>query len=132
MGVSGAGKTTVAQRLAGALGLPYIEADDFHSPGARAKTRRGEAMTDEDRDPWLDRLNAELRARPGGAVLACSALAERHRERLLRDVEDVRLVFLTADPALIRARLAARRGEAGPELLDSQLATLEPPPDAVT
>jgi gluconokinase len=132
MGVAGVGKSTVAERIADALGLPFLEADDFHSPEARAKTKRGEAMTDEDRGPWLDHLNAELRARPGRAVLACSALAERHRERLLRGLDDVRLVHLTGDPDLIRARLEERRGEAGPELLDSQLATLEVPPDAIS
>lgn len=132
MGVAGAGKSTVAERVAAALELPFLEADDFHSPAARAKTKRGEAMTDEDRGPWLDRLNVELRARPGGAVLACSALAEHHRERLLQGIDHVRLVHLTGDPEVIRARLEARKGPAGPELLDSQLATLEVPPDAIT
>ena len=132
MGVAGAGKSTVAEALAERLGLPFIEADDFHSPEAQAKTKRGEAMTDEDRWPWLDRLNAELRARPGGAVIACSALGERHRARLLDGVDDARLVHLTGDPELLRSRLEARKGPAGPELLASQLATLEPPADAIT
>jgi gluconokinase len=132
MGVAGAGKSTVARRLAERLSLPFLEGDDFHSPEARAKTERGEAMTDEDRWPWLDRLNAELRSRPGGAVLACSALGSRHRARLLRGLDDVRLVHLVGDPDLIRRRMAARRGPAGPELLDSQLATLEPPAGAIT
>jgi carbohydrate kinase (thermoresistant glucokinase family) len=89
-------------------------------------------MTDEDRWPWLDRLNAELRARPGGAVVACSALGERHRARLLDGVDDARLVHLTGDPELLRSRLEARKGPAGPELLASQLATLEPPANAIT
>jgi len=132
MGVSGVGKSTIARGLAERLGLPFLEGDDFHSPEARAKTARGEAMTDEDRWPWLDRLNAELRSRPGGAVLACSALGQRHRERLLQGLDGVRLVHLTGDPALIRRRMADRKGPAGPELLDSQLATLEPPAGAIT
>jgi gluconokinase len=132
MGVAGAGKSTVAEALAQQLDLPFIEADDFHSSEARAKTQRGEAMTDDDRWPWLDRLNAELRARPDGAVVACSALGERHRARLLDGVDDAHLVHLTGDPELLRSRLEARRGPAGPELLESQLATLEPPADAVT
>jgi gluconokinase len=132
MGVAGVGKSTIARQLATRLALPFLEGDDFHSPEARAKTARGEAMTDEDRWPWLDRLNAELRSHPGGAVLACSALAERHRERLLRGLDDVRLIHLTGDPELIRRRMVDRKGPAGPELLDSQLATLEPPADAIT
>src|SRR5690348_16031369 len=132
MGVAGVGKSTVARRLAGQLSLPFLEGDDFHSPEARAKTARGEAMTDDDRWPWLDRLNAELRSLPGGAVLACSALGQRHRDRLVRGLDDVRLVHLTVDPELIRERMAARKGPAGPELLDGQLATLEPPAGAIT
>jgi gluconokinase len=132
MGVSGVGKSTVARRVAERLDLPFLEGDDFHSAAARAKTARGEPMTDDDRWPWLDRLNAELRAWPGGCVLACSALALRHRARLLRDLDDVRLVHLTGDPELIRRRMVERKGPAGPELLDSQLATLEPPDGAIT
>jgi gluconokinase len=132
MGVAGVGKSTVARRLAERLSLPFLEGDEFHSAEARAKTARGEAMTDDDRWPWLDRLNAELRSRPGGAVLACSALGERHRARLLRGLDGARLVHLTGDPELIRQRMAARKGPAGPELLDSQLATLEPPAGAIT
>jgi gluconokinase len=132
MGVAGAGKSTVARAIADQLDLPFLEADDFHSPESQAKTKRGEPLTDEDRWPWLDRLNAELKARPDGAVLACSALGERHRARLLAGIDDARLVHLTADPAVVRRRLADRKGPAGPELLDSQLATLEPPAGAIT
>ena len=132
MGVAGSGKSTVAKAVADDLDLPFIEADDFHSPEAQAKTRRGEAMTDDDRWPWLDGLNAELKAHPDGAALACSALGERHRARLLAGVDDVRIVHLTADPDVLRKRLEDRKDGAGPELLASQLATLEPPADAIT
>ncbi len=132
MGVAGAGKSTVAEAVAERLGLPFLEGDDFHSPEARAKTRRGEPMTDDDRWPWLDRLNAELRARPHGAVLAASVLGRRHRDRLGHGLDNLQIVHLTANPELLRRRLEDRKGPAGPELLDSQLATLEPPVDAVT
>ena len=82
MGVSGCGKSRVAAAVAGRLGLPIIEGDDFHSEDNRGRMRSGIALTDEDRAGWLDRLGAELQRRPDGAVLACSALKASYRDRL--------------------------------------------------
>lgn len=134
MGVEGAGKTTVGRGIAEALGLPFLDADDFHDEAALALMRAGHPLGDRERLPWLRLLNSELRAREqltGGAVLACSALTARHRRLLTAGLADVTFVVLSGPPELIRSRLAARRGHfAGPELLDSQLATLEIPPDA--
>jgi gluconokinase len=136
MGVAGVGKTTVGRRLAASLGWEFHDADDFHSPASVAKMHAGVPLTEADRAAWLARLRAlvEQLARDGrSAVLACSALRRAHREQLTPPGADVRFVHLTGDPALIRARLAARRGHFMPAaLLDSQLATLEPPDDAVT
>ena len=65
-------------------------------------------------------------------VLACSALREVYRRRLLADIDDALVVVLDGDPALLQERIAKRQGHfAGPELLASQLATLEPPDDAL-
>jgi gluconokinase len=134
MGVTGVGKTTIGRRLAAALDLPFLDADDFHDDAAKAKMHAGIPLNDADREPWLDRLNRALRDhRATGAVLACSALTGAYRRRLTAGVADVRFLVLTGDPDVIRARIETRREHfAGADLLPSQLATLEPPPDAVT
>jgi gluconokinase len=135
MGVTGVGKTTVGKLLAASLGCEFYDADDFHSAENVAKMRAGTPLQDADRWPWLDRLNALLRevaVQGKDAVLACSALKERYRERLARGVQDVRLVWLKGSAQLIRSRLESRRGHyMNPALLDSQIATLEPPTAAL-
>jgi gluconokinase len=135
MGVTGAGKTTVGQRLAAALGAEFVDADDYHPPENVAKMRAGTPLDDADRGPWLARLNALLReraARGAGVVLACSALKAAYRRTLLDALPDARLAFLRGSRELIAARLAARRGHyMNPALLDSQFAALEAPEDAI-
>jgi gluconokinase len=135
MGVTGAGKTTVGHLLARALGGEFLDADDYHPPANVAKMRAGQPLTDEDRAPWLARLNGVLKERAAGAesvVLACSALKARYRDRLLAGVQDGRLVYLRGTKALIASRLEARRGHyMNPALLDSQFAALEEPADAI-
>lgn len=136
MGVSGSGKTTVGQVLAQRLGWPFFDADDYHPPGNVDKMRSGVPLTDADRWPWLDALNALLReqqAHGGDAILACSALKQAYRERLARDLPGVRWVHLYGGFALIEARLRARKDHYMPaNLLKSQFDTLEPPADALT
>ena len=130
MGVSGSGKTAVGRALARRLGMPFHDADDHHPPGNVAKMSRGEPLSDADRGPWLDALRELVTAAlgDGGAVLACSALARRYRERIGTGRAGVRLVFLDGPPDLIRARIGARRDHFMPAaLLDSQLAALERP-----
>jgi len=131
MGVTGCGKTTVGAMLAGACGWDFHDADDFHPAVNVTKMKSGAPLTDEDRWPWLARLNAFLldSERQGKSlVLACSALKQAYRDRLARDCAALRFVFLDGDMELIRARLAARRGHyMNPTLLDSQFATLERP-----
>ncbi|MDQ6698079.1 MAG: gluconokinase [Actinomycetota bacterium] len=133
MGVTGSGKSSIGRPLASALRVPFIEGDDFHDPADVEKMRRGVSLTAEDRAPWLDRLNGELRRHgSAGAVLACSALTEQSRERLVAGVADVRFVFLHGDEAVLRSRLDARRDHFAPSsLVTSQLDTLEEPDDAV-
>src|SRR5579883_3513106 len=125
MGVAGAGKTTVGRLLAQRLGFRFADADDLHPPENVARMRAGLPLREEDRAPWL----AALRRLIDGwlehgedAVLACSALRASHRRQLGAGRPGVRLVFLHAPPALLAARLAARKGHfAGPALLESQL-----------
>lgn len=132
MGVSGAGKTTIGEALARELGWRFLDADDYH-PGANvAKMAAGEPLDDEDRWPWLDRLNSILRSEHK-AVLACSALKERYRRRLAEGIERIDWVYLKGDFELIRSRLGQRHHRYMPSsLLESQLAALEPPPQAIT
>lgn len=136
MGVSGVGKTQVGERLATALGWRFRDADDFHSPESIAKMAAGIPLTDEDRWPWLERLRELVqRALESGEelVLACSALKRSYRERLRVEPARQRWVYLRAPRELIARRLSERRGHyMSPALLDSQLATLEAPEDALT
>lgn len=132
MGVAGSGKTTVGQALSGALGAPFFDGDDLHTPEARAKMARGAPLDDADRAPWLDRIGAVLadEARhPLGAIIACSALRRAYRDRLRALAgPTLRFLFLQGDKELMRTRVAGRRGHYMPaSLIDSQFAALEAP-----
>lgn len=130
-GVSGAGKSTVGRALADRIGAVLLDADDFHPEANRQKMAAGVALTDADREPWINTLAAELdrRAHAGDrVVLACSALRRYHRARLLDAVPDVALVHLDVGPEELARRLADRTEHFMPaDLLDSQLADLEDP-----
>ena len=137
-GVTGAGKSTIGAALAARLGWRFIEADDFHSEASWKKLERGEALTDDERAPWLARLRDALDTVVAGgesAVLACSALKQAYRDALVppqAGPDDVRFVYLEADPVLTAQRLDDRAAHrASPLLLASQLATLEEPRDAL-
>lgn len=135
MGVSGSGKSTVGRALATAIGGRFYDADDFHSAANIEKMSHGHALTDEDRDPWLQALRNgidEWLTQDEVSVLACSALTSRYRERLGVGGDAVRLVYLQGSPELIRSRMQGRRHFMPSDLLASQFATLEPPTDALT
>jgi gluconokinase len=136
MGVSGSGKTTIGGRLADGLGWRFVDADDFHPAENIRRMAAGEPLTDEDRQPWLARLREELataHARHEDLILACSALKAQSRQQLAVDPAAVRFVYLKGAPALLRQRLRNRSGHFMREnMLQSQLATLEEPTDALT
>ena len=131
MGVSGCGKTSVGRRIAQALGLDFVEGDDLHPPRNVALMAAGTPLTDADRIDWLSAIAGRLaaaRAAGQGLVVSCSALKRSYRDRLRQDCPGLRFVHLHGDVDLLRRRLAARTGHYMPAtLLDSQLATLEPP-----
>lgn len=126
MGVSGAGKSVVATRLATALGYPFVDGDDLHGEANVAKMVRSEPLTDGDREPWLRRVAGWLRDRPGGGVVACSALRRTYRDALREAGSDVVHLHLDVPAATLVARMAQRDHFMPPALLASQLATLEP------
>jgi gluconokinase len=136
MGVSGSGKTTVGTLFAKKAGATFYEGDEFHPPENIAKMRRGIPLTDADRAKWLQALrNIITRSLDQGRsmVMACSALKAAYRDLLKGGDARVQFVHLTGPQAVIEERLKTRRNHfMPPTLLDSQLATLEPPADALT
>ena len=131
MGVSGCGKSTVAQALAEAINCPFYDGDDFHPPENVAKMASGTPLNDDDRAPWLAALHDLLLAhaeKGETAVLACSALKRRYREQLRGGDGRVRFVYLRGDFDTIWQRMQARPGHyMKAEMLDSQFATWEEP-----
>ena len=131
MGVSGCGKSTVGAALAAALGWRYLEGDQLHPPANVARMAAGIALTDEDREGWLERIGIKLvqaAALRQGLVASCSALKRSYRDLLRAAEPGVRFVHLQGSPELLAERMAARTGHYMPaSLLQSQLATLEPP-----
>ena len=126
MGVSGSGKSTVGALLAKRLDLPFMDGDDLHSEANKQKMAAGIPLDDADRAPWLDAIAAALARAP--VLIACSVLKRRYRDRLREAVPEVQFVYLAGSPALLAQRLAARTHKfMPPDLLDSQLAILEPP-----
>jgi carbohydrate kinase (thermoresistant glucokinase family) len=135
MGVSGAGKTAVGELLAKRLGWAFVDADELHPAGNIRKMTAGVPLTDEDRLPWLLRVRGVIveHAESGrSAIVACSALKGSYRKLLLTEQADTRFVYLRGTPAVLERRLRERRGHFfDPDLLASQLETLEEPRDAV-
>ncbi len=131
MGVSGAGKTTIAAMLANRLGWTFEDADWFHPPANVEKMHSGQALTDEDRWPWLQAIAAwidTVRREGGHGVIACSALKRAYRSVLVAEHRDVRIVYLKGERDLIARRISMRHGHFMPaSLLDSQFAALEEP-----
>jgi len=130
MGVSGVGKTTIAQAVAGRLGWPYAEGDDFHSAANRSKMAAGSPLTDEDRWPWLRAIAAWVGVHEvsgQSVVVTCSALRREYRDLLRAGHPSVFFVHVSVPEAVLLARLVRRQGHyMPPSLLPSQLATLEP------
>ena len=129
MGVSGAGKSTVAEVLVERLGWPFAEGDDFHPESNLAKMRSGRPLTDEDRLPWLKTMaawTADQHAKGKSTVLTCSALRRSARDVLRSGADETLFCHLAGDKHEMLGRMQGREHFFPPELLESQLDTLEP------
>ncbi|AFG38232.1 gluconokinase [Spirochaeta africana] len=131
MGISGTGKSTIADRVSRLYACSCIEADDYHLASSIQKMQHGIPLQDADREPWLRTLNRRLLAMQHhnqDAVIACSALTERYRRILLKGILQPRIICLHGSRDRIYQRISDRRGHfMPPELLDSQLNTLQLP-----
>lgn len=136
MGVSGVGKTTVGRAVARRLGWEFFDADDFHPEANVEKMRRGIPLTDEDRSGWLDELTsliARLHREGRSAIVACSALKQKYRDRLRHGINGAVVVYLRASNDIVEKRIRARPGHFfDAALLESQYDALEEPDDAFT
>ena len=137
MGVSGSGKSLIGAGLARALGIDFVEGDEYHSAENVVRMSRGIPLTDEDRARWLRSLAARIREAKeagSGLVISCSALKRSYRDILRADAPELRFVYLKGERELIAQRLAGRRGHfMPPSLLESQFTILEEPlPDEGT
>ncbi len=135
IGPMGCGKTTIGQRLAGRLGWPFYDADDFHPKTNVEKMRAGIALTDEDRRLWLRKLRDQIRRwlkSRQDIVLACSALKQTYRDILGVDQKNVKTIYLKGSYPLLRERIAGRQHPyMKKDLLKSQWDTFEEPEDGL-
>lgn len=128
IGVSGAGKTTLAKKLSERTTLPWFDGDDFHPPENVQKMENGQPLNDEDRHGWLESINHHAWGQPDGAIYACSALKERYRKVLSSGLQRVQWVYLKGSFELIEERMKQRADHFMPAgLLQSQFDTLEEP-----
>jgi gluconokinase len=135
MGVTGAGKTTVGRAFAASLGWEFVDGDDLHSEANKLKMHRGIALDDADRAPWLSALRKLIEtmvSQHRDGVVACSALRQSYRDRLVMDPNAVKVVYLKGSKRLIAERLSQRGPHfMNPDLLQSQFDTMEEPRDAI-
>ena len=131
MGVAGSGKTLIGSRFAEALGVAFVEGDAYHPPENVARMAAGIPLSDADRAGWLEAIAARLAdaARADvGLVVSCSALKRRYRDVLRTADPALTFVYLAGPRDLVAERLTHRQGHfMPPSMLDSQIATLEPP-----
>lgn len=136
-GPAGCGKSTVAQFIAKAMDLPYIEGDEFHPQANVEKMSKGIPLTDADRWDWLTRLRDEslqrLSSGSQGVVLTCSALKRKYRDVIRvapyydHDVR-VHFIYLHAPEEVLVRRVQARQGHfMGANMVHSQCSILQPP-----
>jgi gluconokinase len=129
MGVSGSGKSTVGEKLAEALNLPFLEGDSLHPKSNVDKMASGIPLQDEDRWPWLDKIGERMAVAEQGLIVSCSSLKKSYRDCLRAAVGgQLAFVFLDGSFEVLHEHMGHRTGHFMPvTMLESQLATLESP-----
>ena len=134
-GVSSSGKTTIGKKISIKLGIPFYDADDFHSNTNIEKMCTGVPLDDHDRLDWLQKVLLKINEsnKNNGAIFACSALKEKYREILSDSYKkEVKFIFLKIDKSEAAKRLKIRENHFFPiELLDNQFEILENPSNAI-
>ena len=125
MGVSGSGKSTIAQTIAKELGIEYMEADDFHSPEAKARMASGTPLNDSWREPWITSMCNYIKSKPTPKVLAWSGLKRSHRNRFRQLGFPCLFIHLIGDREVIQKRMEKRQHFMPSSLLTSQYDELE-------
>jgi carbohydrate kinase (thermoresistant glucokinase family) len=130
IGVSGSGKTTTGKLLSQKNGIPFFDADDYHSAANKEKMKAGHPLNDDDRSEWLQEINklAGEQIKLNGAIIACSALKEKYRVVLSKGIQDPVWIFLQGSYDEVYERMKKRAGHYMPvQLLSSQFESLEIP-----
>jgi gluconokinase len=125
-GVSGSGKSTIGERLADRLDVPFCDGDDLHPDANRRKMRAGIPLDDDDRRPWLADVGRWLAEHEDGGVVACSALKRSYRDLIRGTCPDAWFAQLVGDEEVIIERQRSRKQHfMPPSLMPSQFADFE-------
>lgn len=131
MGVSGSGKSAVANAVAYQLQAAFLDGDFLHPRANIQKMSEGNPLNDTDRQPWLEAINdAAFAMQRTNAVslIVCSALKKSYRDILRKGNDNLSFVYLKGDFDTIESRLRARKGHFfKPQMLVTQFETLEEP-----
>lgn len=136
MGVSSSGKSTIGAMVAQQLKSKFIDGDDLHPRANIEKMKSGSPLNDDDRAPWLQRINDaafSIEQKNETGVIVCSALKRKYRDLIREKNQKVKFVYLHGDFELVLKRMQSRKEHFMPvELLKSQFDTLEAPHDDET
>lgn len=131
MGVSACGKSTIGEKLSKVMGCKFIDGDDLHTKANIIKMSHGEALNNEDRQPWLERIRDvafSFEKKNETGIIVCSVLKKSYREQIAKGNKNMSFLFLDGSIDLILQRIRGRQGHFMQEhMVTGQFATLERP-----